>query len=55
MNTLIRSSNRRASSSHFYYCHGHDTNNCYLRRDAIEELIKRGKLNRFIKDANWND
>ena len=33
----------------FHRDHGHDTSNCYELKSQIEALIKKGKLQRFIK------
>ena len=34
--------------------HGHDTEECLRLRDEIEELIRRGRLNRFIRCRSEN-
>uniref|UniRef100_A0A2N9F216 Uncharacterized protein n=1 Tax=Fagus sylvatica TaxID=28930 RepID=A0A2N9F216_FAGSY len=48
---LLKNPNRRAKDKycHFHRDHGHNTENCYDLKRQIEELIKQGKLQRFVE------
>lgn len=34
---------------HFHHDHGHDTSNCNKQKSQIEALIRKGKLQQFVK------